>query len=256
MTLLRVGLACALLACKSEPPAPAPKISPVGSAAPVAPVTGTSPEQRAVLDKHAPMVTAKWANVNAIAAEILAAPRLTTAAPVATPISDRLVVPERRMRTPGNTLFASLERVADPNTEMTFGFHTQPLLKIYNDLVAPTSDTRMPPQAIEGELSKLADVKYALIIRSHAVRQSKLVPAKLGPRYEPGGVTGEAFLYDLDTKQRLGGFPFTYNAPADYVIKPNETDDQLVRRLDDHLRTTVQLQLVNAMSAFATKAAR
>jgi hypothetical protein len=71
-------------------------------------------------------------------------------------------------------------------------------------------------------------------------------------RYEAGSVSGDAILYELDTKKRLGAFPFAFEAKGDYVAKPGSSPDEETKRLEDHLRDSVTSQLEQALAAFAT----
>jgi hypothetical protein len=238
------------MACGKSDPPPAPAPEPGLSAN-----ATTSPEARAVLDKHAAMTKAKWDALVAVATEAKSAPPVAKPEPLATPVKSPLVVPEAQMRTPGDTVLVSPEAVVDGAMPPS-GFGVQPLLKDYVDLVAPGSKTMIKPDVLEADFSKIAGLKYALFARVRETTPSKtqtaVIDGKGELRYTAGSMSGDAILFDLDAKKRLGAFPFAFQAKGDYLAKSGESPDEETKRLAKHLHDSVKSQLLDAASTFAT----
>ena len=213
-------------------------------------------ELQPIIDKHAPVVKAKRAASLAIAADAKAAPPITAAEPLATPLASPPVVPNPALNAPGDTLIAHPERVADPAVELPFGFYTVPHIGGYEATLAPDAKIMMKPDVLEQYFDEVVKLRYALMVRVRDHKPSRVVAATVGgkveARYEPGHVIGDAIFYELDSKKRLGAFPFAFQAKGDFIAKPGSDEKTEAKRLEDHLRTSVRSQLVRAVADFAT----
>jgi hypothetical protein len=239
-------------ACKNDPPVASDYAGASGSAAGSAARAALQP----ILDKAAPMVKAKRAASLAVAAEAAAAPPVTAPEPLAAALPAPPVVGNPALKSPGDTLFGTPEIVGNPDAKVPFAFWVTPLLGPYEDMLAPTSNLMMKPEALEADLASVDKVKYALMVRVREYKPSKVVTAMVGEqgelRYEAGSLTGDAIFYDLDAKKRLGAFPFSFEAAGDYRAKPGATPEEETAALEDHLRASVRTQLVDALATFAS----
>ena len=248
-----LALGVVVCACSKDPsPEEVKRMMGPGAAANVPP---TRAEVQPILDKHAAMVKAKRAASIAVANDAKAAPPVTEATPLATPLASPPVVPDPRLRAPGDTLFGSPERIADPAAAMRFGFWAAPRLGDHEALLAPDAKVTMKPDALEEYFGEVAKLRYALMVRVRDHKPSRVVVATVGGkverRYEPGHVVGDAIFYELDTKQRLGAFPFAFQAKGDFVAKANTDEQAETARLEEHLLDSVRGQLVRALADFA-----
>ena len=249
-----IALGVIFCACNKEPtPEEVKRMMGPGAAANVPP---TRAELQPIIDKHSAMVKAKRAASISIANDAKAAPPITEAIPLAAPLAAPPVVPEPTSRREiGDTLFGSPEHVLDPKAEMTFGFKPTPSTHAREALLADAELT-MKPAALEEYFDEVATLRYAFMVRVRDHKPSRLVTATVGGkverRYEPGHMAGDAILYELDLKRRLGAFPFAFQAKGDFRAKLNADEKEEAARLEKHLRDSVRYQLVGALADFAT----
>ncbi len=105
--------------------------------------------------------------------------------------------------------------------------------------------------SLDTNLTRLEQLSYVFAVRIRAYRAPKLATTAAGElRFAPGRVTGDAWLYALDGRGKLGAFPFDVVQDRSAYVQASHRGQEAVRDLENNLAVDVRSSLKQELQAF------
>ncbi|MBX5482798.1 MAG: hypothetical protein IRZ16_13300 [Myxococcaceae bacterium] len=192
----------------------------------------------AILDAHRAASTAQLKALHAIAREALAAPPVTAFEPPSGPVDEALTLLRNVEVLAGADHSAKLELPRE-----TDGLNCAVLEQAlntpgYNDDIS---------FSLENHLKRLEALRFVALVRVRDYTPPKVVMA--GQRFEGGRASGDVLVYALDSRQRVGAFPFEI-FQNDHVSVRGKTEVDIQRELDSNFASDVQIKVKRAFGDF------
>lgn len=205
-----------------------------------------------ILDKHRTVATAKIEAIQSCAKDAKDAPPVVEPEPTKQPIT----TPENKDELEqSGILLANLEwaMTVDGTNGASIDYPTE--LPVYLLAAALKDghayDRGYSVENIDEQFGKLQNMKQLMVVRIRDYTPPK--PVFLGgeQRFEGAKAIGDVLIYDLDAKQRIGGFP--YEAVQDHTakIKRGASDDEARKDLERYFTTDFKYAIRNELAAYA-----
>lgn len=197
-----------------------------------------------VLARRRPAVEQAFAALSAAAGPVAGAPAQGEAS---------LAAPEVKLDLRTNAAFVHAEDLAAPGAPRPLPVRTldaEVLLHCGSLLAKKTFfqplNPRVNVKAADAALGRCVALRYLLVIRGR--RYAAPVADELQQRFAPGVFEGDVVVYDLVTKQVLGGFPFSVTNERSLQVPEGEPQ---LARLQRNLEALLYAQLRARLEALA-----
>ena len=208
-------------------------------------------EMAPVLAKHAAPAKAKIEALQAVAKDAQAQPPVTVRQPVAALAAldkNNLLKAGVLLDTAESNLTGAAERKGSPvpmENNLRLGSIVGAMAKGH---VHNTGDTVF---GIEQQFGLLTGLRYAALVRTREYTQPKASMFGNERRFAAGRAVGDVLVYDLETKAKLGGFPFEViqNDKA-LVDGKSKTEEAVQRDLESSFRISFNVSLEFELKAF------
>jgi hypothetical protein len=156
----------------------------------------------AIAEQRRPEVEARFESIKAIGKDAQAAAKVTTREP----LTQKLEGLEAD-RVDQKVVIGSVDAFVDPTYKgMLFpGYGFSVDVQRIDKILTGVDVTDSPPETYAANLSSFLDSTVAVVVRYH----EEVKPKQLDDRhFSAGHVIGDAVLYDIASKRRIGAFPF------------------------------------------------